>query len=160
MKKMKKHAKVKFKGNLLLIVQDASKNIVDTRYIDNLLLNSGRSYIIDVLGGINSSRILTKIGIGDDATAAAVTDSGLISGIDIQEGTATKITTAVSGDTLRVQATFSFASETTIREACLMNHNAILLTQPLDGATRTVVSPDLVMPASSALTAVWTLQAL
>jgi hypothetical protein len=158
--KMKQKTRLRFKGKLQLIAMDSNGKIFDTRCIDNLLLNTGRAYIIDVLGNINSSQVLTKIGIGSDNTAAAVTQSGLIAGIDIQEGTVSAITTSVSGDTLRVQVTFSFPSAVDIKEACLMNRNAILLTQPLDGVTRVVVSPTLSMPDASALTAIWTLQVL
>lgn len=158
--KMKNKSRLRFKGKLQLIATDSAGKIFDTRCIENLVLDSGRAYIIEVLGGLNLSRILTKIGIGSDNTAADVTQSGLIAGIDIQEGTVSAITTAVSNDTLRVQVTFAFSSDTDIKEACLMNREAVLFTQPLGGITRVVVSPTLSMPAASALTAIWTLQVL
>jgi len=155
------HTLFGIKGKLQLIATDKDGNTFYDNTMDNLLLNSGRAYIIDMLSGTSSSRIFTKIGIGTDNTAAAVTQTGIIAGAVIESGTVSETTTSVANDTLRCQAVFSFNdAPMTIQEACLMNQNAIAFTQPLDGVTRVVVSPSVTMPIGSALTAIWTLQVL
>lgn len=147
-------------GKVELIAYDKDGNVTDHRKINNLVLDSGRNYITALLGDLSvPNRTLTKIGIGSDNTAAnAATQSGLITGIDIQTGVPTQTTTSVSNDTLSLQVTFNFDSSNTIRESCLMTNQAILFSQPLEGVTRVVVSPAISVTTGSALTATWTLQ--
>jgi hypothetical protein len=147
--------KYDFKGNVHFAGIDAYGEVIDFT-IHNIFTDIGRTIAAKRLGD-SGEELVHTIALGDDATAATVLQTGLIGNM-VGYNTSTtwsNITTSVTLDTSKWVAVVPITSACTVREAALGQAIDLNITGMV---ARVVVSPVIVMPASSALTVTWTLQ--
>jgi hypothetical protein len=150
------HGYIGFKGNVHFAGIDAYGEVIDFT-IHNIFTDIGRTIAAKRLGD-SGEELVHTIALGDDATAAAVTQTALIGNM-VGYNTSTtwsNITTSVTLDTSKWVAVVPVTSAATVREAALSQSSDGLNVTGM--VARVVVSPVIVMPANSALTVTWTLQ--
>lgn len=99
----------RLKGRVEIVVFDKDGKIKDRREIDNIIVDTGKSQIIKLIGSLDTSAF-SYIAIGtDDGTVLALSTTNTALGNEIARKVASvsQVTTTVSGDTLQLQVTFS-----------------------------------------------------
>ena len=135
-----------------MILRDRHGNVKDVRHIKNIITNSGLSEIIKLIGGLGGSPF-RYIAIGSGTTSPSASDTALEAEIARAEATVSQETTSVSGDTLRLEASFSFTANYSITESGVFNASSggVMLARQTFPALN-VVSGDV-------LTVIWKIQA-
>ena len=101
-------------------------NMVDVKTISNLVTNAGKAGVADIIAEQTSTAPFKYIAVGVGTTAAAATDTTLVteivdSGLERAIGTASQITTDVTDDTAQVTKTFTVTGTKAVTEAGLLN---------------------------------------
>jgi hypothetical protein len=92
--------KIKVKGDVSIIVYDENMNVKEERFIPNLVVSSGTAWIASMCNAAGT--VMDAIAIGTGTTAAAVTQTALVS----ENGRANLTSTTVSANVITYVATF------------------------------------------------------
>lgn len=116
---------LKVKGLISLELTDKDGNLKDKRLIKNTITNAGLAQIA-LLAGDASAVPFTFLALGTGTTAAAATDTTLVtessaSGLARAAATVTRVTTTVANDTLQLVKTFTAGASAAITEAGIFN---------------------------------------
>jgi hypothetical protein len=105
---------MKPQGTVELVLTDSTGAVKETK-VSNIIVNTGKVFMTSRLFSTASDAFIYHIGIGGDNTAAAVTQTGLISasGARIPTDTPTAVTTTIANDTIQFVAMFG-VGETTL----------------------------------------------
>lgn len=110
------------------IVKDENDNILNKKVYqspvyENLIVTAGKNLTLDRLFNLSAAVAITSVGVGDNATAAAVGQTGLIGTTNVLIKTA-DAGTARSAQTVTITATFGTGEANfTWNEAGLFNGN-------------------------------------
>ena len=120
------NAKVPVKENVE-ITHVRNGQVLSRKVVSNMVTTAGRAAAVNRLGGLSSTPAFAYIALGIDATAAALTDTALGSEITTGGGeraaaTVSATTTDTTGDTLRLEKTFSFTGSFTVTETGVFNN--------------------------------------
>lgn len=127
------------------VIDVKSEKVVETYEEKNLIVTLGKTNITKLLGGDTAGKKISKIAIGTDGTAPAITDTGLT-------GMFSKLISGVSYPDAN-SVLFSWSLETsegngmTIREFGLLNENNVLCARK--------VRTDIVKTADVRLVGTW-----
>ena len=109
------------------------------------ITNAGMAEAAGLLGATGSPTEFTYIAYGDSTTAFAAAQTALV-GTESQRAAATvsRVTTAVTNDTLQLTKTFTISATETIGESGVLNAGAAgdMLARQVLSPTRNVVSGD------------------
>ena len=84
---------LKLSGRLTIVLKDKTGSVKDQREIKNLVVNSGLAYITSRMTG-TAKAVMTHMAVGSGTTAAAATQTDLISALGSRE---TLDSTTISG---------------------------------------------------------------
>ncbi len=116
---------IKMFGTLSIKLTDENGNLKENREIKNLVVNAGKAFIAQSMlkTTTNTPAAVTHIGVGTGATAAAVTDTALVTEIGTRQiATPSNVTTTVTNDSAQYVASFGAGVATgAITEAGLFN---------------------------------------
>lgn len=104
---MKKKESMGLKGKVTVRVLDKYGNVKDEETFDNLVVNAGKAAIAGLIIGTGTA--FGYIAIGTGTTAESATDTALVTEIARKAATTSQVTTTVTNDTARFEATFSSA---------------------------------------------------
>ena len=114
---------------------DGSEKLIKDSLIKNLIVDVGKDTIMKRLGNMSGGGYITKIGVGDDTTAAAVGQT------DLQASSNKLFKTVAGGDyvytrpTLFVSVDFGYSEANyTWNEICLRDNNDVLLARQVDAS--------------------------
>lgn len=101
-------------------------NFSDFRLISNLVTNAGAAGVASRINGSGAEAAFTYIAVGTGTTAAAVTDTTLVtetaaSGLSRVAATASRVTTDVTNDTAQLTTTFSVSGTVAVTESGVLN---------------------------------------
>ncbi len=96
---------VKLVGTITLIVERDGRR--EERVYRNVITNVGKAEVANLIGGAGTA--FGFIAIGTGTTAESASDTGLVAEVARKAATFTRVTTTVSNDTARFEATFSSA---------------------------------------------------
>lgn len=115
---------VKVKGRLSIVLMDETGNVKQQEE-KNLVVNSGLAFIISRMKDTTDA-VVSHLGVGSGATAAAATDTALETEITrVALDSTTIITTTVTNDTIQYVASFPAGTGTgAITEMGLFNAGA------------------------------------
>ncbi|RLI98017.1 MAG: hypothetical protein DRP00_02935 [Candidatus Aenigmatarchaeota archaeon] len=119
MSKEKQH--VKIIGTVEILLKDRKGKIIRRIVKKNLVTDVGIQYIVKALANQVTLAAFQYIAIGSGTTAPSGSDTALENELFRKAGTITIETTNISGDTLRVEATFTFDANYSISESGLFN---------------------------------------
>ena len=119
---------LKIKG-WLIIQQIKDNKIIKEDTFDNLVVNSGLSYVAGLMGGFQSAPFkYIAIGLGD--TPATETDTSLDNEYVRSEADNIElVTTEAENDTLQLTKTWAFTSRKAICEAGVFNEEGVMLSR-------------------------------
>ena len=87
------------KGELDIVILDANGNTKEKIHINNLVVQTGRDFIADRIISSSNFDPMTHMAVGEDTTAAALSDTALLDELYRQAfDSATFITTYAPGD--------------------------------------------------------------
>lgn len=107
-------------GRLKIEVISPDGNVKDTREVDNLVVDSGRTHIASRMVG-TSQAVMSHMGIGTSATAAAAAQTALVAEVGTR---ATLSTYSNASQVVTAIATFGTSNPSTaqgIQEAAIFN---------------------------------------
>lgn len=121
---------IESKDNVEIIHYDIDGKIKDKKTYRNLITNVGKAAMASRLNGDGAEPVFNYCAIGIGVTAAAITDTALVSEITTFGGqraiaTVSRITTAITNDTAQWTTLYSFAGSFAITEAGLFNAASI-----------------------------------
>jgi hypothetical protein len=111
------------KGQVILKLLDADGNIKTEQKIDNLVVNTGFSYIASRMIGVTQP-VMSHIAIGTSNTATAGSQTALIAELArVALNSTTLVTTAIANDSVEYTTSFPAGTGTgTLTEAGLFNN--------------------------------------
>lgn len=117
---------------------------------DNLVVNTGKGEIINLLGNVSSPVAFTYLANGSDATAASAAQTALIAenpntnGAGRAAATVSRTTTTFTNDTLQLSKTWTITGGVTVNEVGIFNANTagIMLARQVTSATKNLVNGD------------------
>jgi hypothetical protein len=116
---------IKMFGTLSIKLTDENGNLKENREIKNLVVNGGKAFIAQSMlkTTTNTPAAVTHIGVGTGVTAAAATDTALVTEIGTRQVvTPSNVTTTVTNDSAQYVASFGAGVATgAITEAGLFN---------------------------------------
>lgn len=98
---------VKIRGNVTIRKLDAAGEVLDEQTFHNIVVNGGKAAVAGLI--IGSGTPFGYIAIGTGTTAEAATDTAMEFEIARKAATTSQVTTTVTNDTARFEATFSSA---------------------------------------------------
>lgn len=84
--------------------------LINKIVVNNVVTNVGKSRVADLIGDVNSINPFGYIAIGSGSTAESASDNSLEYELKRAAASKSLVTTTVSNDTLRLEATFNFGS--------------------------------------------------
>jgi hypothetical protein len=111
----------KAKGTVELVLTSADGDVKET-HVSNTIVNGGKAFLIGRMLSGASDAFTYHIGLGNGATAVAVTQTDIITpvGARVPSETPAIITSTVNSDTLQLVATFGVTEvDLTVQEAGL-----------------------------------------
>jgi len=111
---------IRLKGEIEFFVRDKYGRLKYYRVIKNLIVNAGLSEIIKLIGGLGGTPF-RYIAIGTGTTSPSATDTALEGEVARASASVSQVTTDVDGDTLQLEATFSFSASYSITESGVFN---------------------------------------
>lgn len=117
---------ISIKGKFIIKKFDADGNLIETREVDNVITNAGKTEVAGLICADQAASYTAfdYIAIGtDDGTTLPVDATNTALGAEVmrQAATGTLVTTSVTNDTMQLQATFNFTSSYAITEAGVFN---------------------------------------
>ena len=144
---------VKILGNLKIVKKDKDNNIVETRTIPNLVVNTGKAFIAERVVR-DTANAPQSMALGDDATTPIGSQTALVSELSGRANALPTVGTfsnTISSNTITFTGTFAGGLATgTLREAAIFD-------SPNTGGTmlcRTTFS-DVTKGASDIVTVTW-----
>ncbi len=116
----KKEEAVTMKGHIS-IVHKRDGEVIDTREIDNLICNEGKTEMAKLLVNTGSPTAFGWIAIGIGTTAANATDSTLGTESMRESAVASNVTVTTANDTAQLDATFNIVATLAITESGCLN---------------------------------------
>lgn len=110
-----------FSGEVTMTVYDSMGNVKSVETTSNIVVDTGLALGVQLLGATTGGDRLSHIAIGTNDTEPTATDTSLGDEIDRESASFSIETKDVNDDTLVATATFSFQSETTVRETGIFN---------------------------------------
>lgn len=116
---------VRATGWFSIVVRDGDR-IREGRIVKNLVTNAGFAGMASRFGGAGAEAAFTYLELGISSTAAAVTDTTLVSaitdsGLARANATASRVTTTVANDTAQLVYTWTASGSKTVTEAGILN---------------------------------------
>lgn len=112
---------LKLSGALSIVLTDKNGNVKDTREVKNLVVNAGLAYIISRMVG-TSKAVMSHMALGAGTTAAAATQTDLVSLLGAREPLDTTTITGTNSEKVQYVATFEPGDATgAVTEAGLFN---------------------------------------
>lgn len=98
--------------------------------IHNLITNAGAAGVASRINGSGAEAAFTYIAVGTGTTAAAVTDTTLVtetaaSGLSRVAATASRVTTDVTNDSARLTTTFTVTGSVAVTESGVFNASSV-----------------------------------
>lgn len=106
---------VKLKGKITIRKLDKLGNVLEEDHVDNLVVNAGKAAIAGLIIGTGTA--FGYIAIGTGTIAESATDTAMQAQIARKAATTSQVTTTVTNDTARFEATFSSADGLTGQSA-------------------------------------------
>lgn len=120
--------------------------------LSNLVTNAGFAGVASRLGGSGAEAAFTYIAVGTGTTAAAVTDTTLVtetavSGLSRVAGSLSRVTTTITNDTAQVTTTFTVTGTVAVTESGVLNAASVgtLLSRQVFSAINVVNGDSLTM---------------
>lgn len=113
--------KLKFMGEVSLVLKDKDGNVKDTREIKNLVVNAGITYIISRM--IDTSKgVMSHMALGSGTTAAAASQTDLVSTLGSREALDSSAVTGTNNEKVQYTASFEAGDATgAVTEAGIFN---------------------------------------
>ena len=118
----------RIKGEVHIARFDSEGNLLEVRYIDNVITNVGKAEVAGLIIADAGATAFGYIAIGDGSstnpgscTAEAATDTALGNETHRAAATTSLVTTSVTNDTAQLVATFNFTASYSICESGVFN---------------------------------------
>lgn len=112
---------LKLSGALSIVLTDKSGNVKETREVKNLVVNAGLAYIISRMVG-TSKAVISHMALGAGTTAAAATQTDLVSLLGAREALDSTTITGTNLEKVQYISTFEPGDATgAVTEAGLFN---------------------------------------
>lgn len=113
--------KLKFMGEVSLVLKDKDGNVKDTREIKNLVVNTGIAYIISRMVGTSKS-VMSHMALGSGNTAAAAGQTDLVTTLGVREALDSSTITGSNNEKVQYTASFEAGDATgAVTEAGIFN---------------------------------------
>jgi len=99
--------KLKLKGKVTIRKLDKNGNVLEEETFNNLVVNDGKAAVAGLIIGTGTA--FGYIAIGTGTTAESATDTAMETEVARKAATTSQVTTTVTNDTARFEATFSSA---------------------------------------------------
>ena len=116
----------KIKGYIHLLAKDVNGNVITDERYENLIVNSGKAEVINLMGNVTSPTAFTFLGTGSGTNAAAPGDVALqtennSNGFVRAAAAVTRATTNFANDTLQLVETRTATGAVTVAEVGVFN---------------------------------------